>query len=190
MATTTTNYGLIKPEIFDYYSIQDDNDNMDSIDAALAPEADPTQAPSGNSGRLFQWVSWLTNRIKAITGGTNWYDAPTISLAQANNLISSHTADINNPHDVTASQVGAVPTDRTVNGHALSANVTVTASDVGLGNVTNVAQMPLAGGTFTGICYPQINTSYTTGQARRIRLYADGTTVPTLSNGEMAFTYV
>ena len=35
-----------------------------------------------------------------------------------------------------------VPTSRAVNGHALSADVTVTASDVGLANVTNVAQLP------------------------------------------------
>lgn len=48
-----------------------------------------------------------------------------------------------------------VPTTRTVNGHALSANVSVTKSDVGLGNVTNNAQMPIAGGTFTGIAYAQ-----------------------------------
>lgn len=40
----------------------------------------------------------------------------------------------------TAGDVGAVPTTRTVNGHALSADVTVTKSDVGLSNVANVDQ--------------------------------------------------
>lgn len=50
---------------------------------------------------------------------------------------------------------GKVPTSRTVNGHALTGNVSVTKSDVGLGNVSNAAQMPLAGGTFTGIAYAQ-----------------------------------
>ena len=48
--------------------------------------------------------------------------------------------------------------------------VTLAPSDVGLGNVTNVAQLPITGGTMTGILYPQNNTSYTTGQARRIVL--------------------
>ena len=43
-----------------------------------------------------------------------------------------------------------VPTSRTVNGHALSSDVTISKSDVGLGNVTNVKQMPISGGTFTG----------------------------------------
>jgi hypothetical protein len=51
---------------------------------------------------------------------------------------------------ITASQSGAVPTTTTVNGHALSSNVTVTQSDVGLGNVTNVAQVNKAGDTMTG----------------------------------------
>jgi hypothetical protein len=46
----------------------------------------------------------------------------------------------------------------------------ITATHVGLGNVTNNAQLPIAGGTMTGILYPQQNTSYTTGQARRIIL--------------------
>ena len=40
-------------------------------------------------------------------------------------------------HTHTAANVGAVPTSRTVNGKALSANITLAASDVGLGNVGN-----------------------------------------------------
>ena len=56
-------------------------------------------------------------------------------------LINDHVADTDNPHGVTYTQAGAaaashthsayVPTSRTVNGHALSSNVTVTLSDVG-----------------------------------------------------------
>lgn len=45
--------------------------------------------------------------------------------------LTSHTGNKSNPHGVTVSQIGAVPTSRTVNGKALSANVTLTASDVG-----------------------------------------------------------
>ena len=41
---------------------------------------------------------------------------------------------------LTAADVSAVPTTRTVNGHALSANVTVSKSDVVLGNADNVKQ--------------------------------------------------
>lgn len=45
----------------------------------------------------------------------------------------------------------AVPNTRTVNGHALSANVTVTKADVGLGNVTNESKATMfASPAFTG----------------------------------------
>lgn len=44
--------------------------------------------------------------------------------------IDAHIDDKANPHGVTASQVGAVPTSRTVNGKTLSANITLSASDV------------------------------------------------------------
>lgn len=48
---------------------------------------------------------------------------------------------------------GYVPTSRTVNGHALSANVTVTKSDVGLGNVDNTsdANKPISTATQTAL---------------------------------------
>lgn len=47
---------------------------------------------------------------------------------------------------------------------------THTPSQVGLGNVTNVAQMPISGGTFTGVAVAQNNTSYTTKQLRNVIL--------------------
>lgn len=43
----------------------------------------------------------------------------------------SHLSNKNNPHGVTASQISAVPTSRTVNGKALSSNITLSAGDVG-----------------------------------------------------------
>ncbi|MED0766007.1 hypothetical protein P4S83_01830 [Aneurinibacillus thermoaerophilus] len=45
--------------------------------------ADPSQVPSGLIGTFKQWVSWFTNRIKAITGKTNWYDTPRTTLENA-----------------------------------------------------------------------------------------------------------
>jgi len=59
--------------------------------------------------------------------------------------LTSHLVNTSNPHSPTAAQVGAVPTSRTVNGHALSADVTVTKSDVGLGSVENTALSTWAG---------------------------------------------
>lgn len=42
---------------------------------------DQSLAPSGNSGTLRQFLSWFANRIKAILGTTNWWDAPPTTLA-------------------------------------------------------------------------------------------------------------
>lgn len=94
MPNQTTNYSLKKPLENEYVDIGLLNENMDKIDAALAPTADPAQVPAGLTGKLSQWVSWITNRIKAITGGSNWYDAPATTLQAANthhNAAAPHT---------------------------------------------------------------------------------------------------
>jgi len=44
---------------------------------------DPAQAPTGNVGNLRQILSWFANRIKAIMGTTNWWDAPPVTLSGA-----------------------------------------------------------------------------------------------------------
>jgi hypothetical protein len=61
------------------------------VDAYLGNRtADPALVPAGLVGTLTQWFSWITNRIKAITGLTNWYDTPTTTLnALANGLIGA-----------------------------------------------------------------------------------------------------
>ena len=45
--------------------------------------------------------------------------------------LNAHTNNKNNPHGVTASQINAVPTTRTVNNKDLSSDITLNASDVG-----------------------------------------------------------
>lgn len=47
---------------------------------------------------------------------------------------------------------------------------THTQSEVGLSNVDNVKQLPIAGGTLTGIAIGQANTSYTVAQLRNVIL--------------------
>ena len=44
--------------------------------------------------------------------------------------LAAHTGAVN-PHGITAENVGAVPVDRTVNGKALSEDISLTAQDVG-----------------------------------------------------------
>jgi hypothetical protein len=80
LSTTTTNYGFTKPSLSDNADITVIDSTIEAIDNALTPTADQTQVPTGQSGKLSQWVSWITNRIKAITGKSNWYDAPDITL--------------------------------------------------------------------------------------------------------------
>ncbi len=103
---TTPNYGLKKPDANDTVNIADLNANADTLDSALTPTADPTQVPTGNGpGKLVQWVGWLANRIKAITGKTNWYDAPDITLATLAAHKSRHAsggADALAPADIGA----------------------------------------------------------------------------------------
>lgn len=68
---------------------------------------DPAQAPASNVGTLRQLLDWFANRIKAITGGTNWYDAPVATLANLLSLVNGHIGRTDNPHSVTAAQAGA-----------------------------------------------------------------------------------
>lgn len=59
-----------------------------------------------------------------------------VSKADAS-VLDSHTGNKSNPHGVTAAQISAVPTSRTVNGKALSANITLSAGDVGAASSTH-----------------------------------------------------
>lgn len=96
----------------------------------------------------------LTTDVDTHIGGTNNPHQVTKAQVGLNNVANVLQYSANNPppYPVTsvngdtgtvvlgASDVGAVPTTRTVNGKALSSNVTLTASDIGLGNVDNVQQ--------------------------------------------------
>lgn len=95
MASTnkTTNYNLSQFLGTDALQRTDYNADMLNIDNALKPTADPIQVPTGLVGKLSDWVSWITNRIKAITGKTNWYDTPTITLETANTNINNLTTN-------------------------------------------------------------------------------------------------
>ena len=53
---------------------------------------------------------------------------------------------------------------------AAAASHTHTKANIGLGNVDNVKQMPISGGTFTGVTKAQSNSSYTTPQLRNITI--------------------
>ena len=58
-------------------------------------------------------------------------DTVLTALGKLQAQITAHISNKSNPHEVTVSQIGAVPTTRTVNSKPLSGDVTLTASDVG-----------------------------------------------------------
>jgi hypothetical protein len=70
--------------------------------------------------------------------------------------------------------VGLVPNTRTVNGHPLSADVTVTKADVGLGNVDNTSDLnkPVSTATQTAL-NGKANTAHTHAQADVTNLVSD-----------------
>ncbi len=93
MAKYTTDYNLKKPDANEHYNVEDQNGNMDNIEAALIPTADPALIPSGLTGKIQEWISWIANRIIAITGKANWYETPATTLEVANthiNLAAPH----------------------------------------------------------------------------------------------------
>lgn len=94
MPDLTTNYEFKKPLQSENYNVQVQNDNMDAIDAALTPTADPATADITTNGpfKLVKWVSIFTKLIKAITGKENWYTAPTTTI-EALNIAMGTKAD-------------------------------------------------------------------------------------------------
>ena len=62
--------------------------NIQSIESG-SRTLDPSQVPSGNTGSLRQLLDWFANRLKAITGESNWYDSPATTLAATKSHIDA-----------------------------------------------------------------------------------------------------
>ena len=104
----TTNYGLNKPGGSDYARINVLNANMDAVDAALKELEESKAAGAALAAHEADGVKHVSAAER-----TAW------------------NAKAAGDHTHTAAQVGAVPTTRKVNGKALSADITLTAGDVG-----------------------------------------------------------
>lgn len=94
-------------------------------------------------GTYWQMVGWQNTTYSSMSDAE--YQAGTSTTAR---LITPARLKSAVLYHATPSNIGAVPTSRTVNSKALSANITLSASDVGA--------LPLSGGTMTG----QIKTSF------------------------------
>jgi hypothetical protein len=79
----TTNLQLNKIELADSPpDITVLNANWDKIESELYPTIDVVTVPTGNQGFVKALLGGIANRIKAITGKANWWDAPSKSLEQ------------------------------------------------------------------------------------------------------------
>lgn len=118
----TTNYGLNKPGGSDYARIDALNANMDAVDAALKDLEESKAEGAALAAHEADGVKHLTAAER---------ETLTQGFALLSDEVDTHIARTDNPHGVTAAQVGAAPTTRKVNGKALSADITLTAGDVG-----------------------------------------------------------
>ncbi|QCX32444.1 hypothetical protein FDN13_01320 [Caloramator sp. E03] len=116
---------------------------------------DQAQTPSSNQGNLRQFLDWFANRIKAITGKTNWYDAPSKTLEDLNNHINAAS-----PHTGHATTID-LNTHATNNTHIFYA--------VCDGSANNYTV------TVSGI------TSYTEGIAVSVKINVDNTGASTIN---------
>lgn len=90
-------------------------DGMDAVVLAedfVVGDVDQSSAPTGNITKenktgIKSAFSWIANRIKAITGKTNWWDTPVTTIEQLNTDVTNHTGSTSNPHSVDYEQTGA-----------------------------------------------------------------------------------
>lgn len=156
MANKTSNYDLTKPLPSEFYDIEVHNDNMDKIDAQMKAmdsksatakttlaDADTIPLNDSAASNVLKKITWAN--IKTVLGNVFAPKSHTHSKSEISDFPTSLTPSAHASSHKTggsdalsASDIGAVPTTRTVNGKALSANISLTASDVGLGNVPNV----------------------------------------------------
>ena len=105
---------------------------------------DPAQAPTGNIGSLGQILSWFANRIRAILGTTNWWDAPPITLGSL--FVRKITAGngLTGGGDLSADRAIAMGTPSTITA-TTSNSVTSTSHTHALSGMSRIAE-----GSYTG----------------------------------------
>ena len=96
--------------------------------SAVVTAEDLEEAVAGKADQL-ALAAHEADGVKHVTAAER--ETLTQGFALLSDDVDTHIARTDNPHGVTAAQVGAVPTTRKVNGKALSADVTLAAADVG-----------------------------------------------------------
>ena len=102
----TENYNFKKPEDEDTYDIQNENDNMDSIDFSLKDTLDTV------AERLASALAVVNEKVTEITNYVNEKVAyilenlESLVISKVTEQMDVHKSDYNNPHNVTKAQVG------------------------------------------------------------------------------------
>lgn len=102
MSTTTTNFGLIKPELTDVADITAMNENWDTIDAELQNRATLDENGKVPEDQLPD-TTYIPVTSEVPEDSDIWIDPDDETVEE------NHLTDKNNPHEVTAEQVGAYP---------------------------------------------------------------------------------
>lgn len=109
---TTTNYGLIKPDPSEYYDVEQFNQNMDVIDGKIK-EIDKNNVPNVSTNNQTPTYSVNSTLVNLISGEK--LSLAFGKIAKAIKDLIAHLADRDNPHKVTASQVGALTSEDVIN---------------------------------------------------------------------------
>lgn len=148
------------------YATGQEASGSDTADAIAAVISDASGDPR------VRWFTLGTTGAPSVTLS----DADPADLGNADPGVSGEVSRADHVHDMpSAADVGAVPTARTVNGHALSADVTVSASDITTGTLP-IAQVP------TG-------TTSTTVPLGNDSRFSDARTPTGTAGGDLAGTY-
>ena len=201
MPSNTQNYQLKKPFYTDNADIAVLNSNFDTIDEALTPAVSQTTSPPSNppKSKLIDWLGWMANRIRAITGKSNWFDTPSTNLESCHNHIQngSHanaTSSANGFMSSTDKQkldnaVSANTASRLIirdsSGRAQVSNPSASNDIANKSYVDSYAVPKGTASTMSAILTAQSNTSYTTKQVRNIVIWSSGASPPATSNGDI-----
>lgn len=201
MPNNTLNYSFKKPFYSESADVSVINENMDTLDEALMVTANQTNMPpqENTKSKLSTVIGWLANRIKAITGKTNWWETPSTTLEICNAHITggSHA-------NATTSANGFMSKDdkqkldgatnvntanrlimRDVSGRAQVLGPAVTLDIANKGYVDTNFVRSNADSTLTAKLIAQSNTSYTTKQVRNIVFWTSGDIPPSTQNGDV-----
>jgi len=201
LPNSTPNYSFKKP----YYSESADvsviNENMDTLDEALMVTANQTTTPpqENTKSKLSTVISWLANRIKAITGKANWWETPATTLENCNSHITggSHAnatssangfmskEDKQKLDGATSAGTASKLMLRDSSGRAQTANPAVAADIANKSYVDSNFVRSNTDSTLSAKLTAQSNTSYTTKQVRNIVFWTSGDVPPTTQNGDV-----